>query len=395
MHPPIHRALAALALLGLTASLVCALGAPAAAQPSRPPTPGSWALDAKPDVDLEAQMFAGYRFEDTEAEDFNEFALTRAELGAWLRFNPHLGGELRVEAIRSAGPQSLIGVDGDSLVLRAKRAWAYARVKADPVIIDLRAGLIPDPWIDTLEMSYDLRGISPTAGELTTFFDTSDLGASAIVDLKQGLARLQVAATNGEGRNQAEQNTGKNTTAVLSVQPLRLTLGGEPAALTLLAFYRDGSVGVGKARSNRVGGGVTFTSVYGWAGAEYMRADGVLGRDQQGEALAAWFNAPVWANWVGLVGRFDQFSLNSEADDAARTIISGGIYSDLVYPGRPPDPTRFRVYLIGQREDAGADAGPVPGAPEIASATRVLLLLDIGARATISNSGPRSGRGAP
>ena len=76
--------------------------------------PGSWALADEPEIDLEAQAFAGYRYEGNEAEDFNAYELTRAELGTWLRFNPHLGGELRIEAIRSAGPQSLIGVDGDS-----------------------------------------------------------------------------------------------------------------------------------------------------------------------------------------------------------------------------------------------------------------------------------------
>ncbi|MEL6179432.1 MAG: hypothetical protein AAFS10_10785 [Myxococcota bacterium] len=388
----------------LSPTLICTLllatffwSSSAVAQPATPPqnTPGTWALDAKPDIDLEAQMFSGYRYEDTSAEDFNAFDITRAELGTWLRFNPHLGGEMRIEAIRSAGPQSLLGVDGDSLVLRVKRAWAYTRTKAGPVLLDVRAGLIPDPWVDTLEMGYDLRGISPTAGELSLFFDTSDLGASLIVQLFDGLAQLQVAATNGEGRNQAEQNNGKNTTAVLSVSPLRLKLKGEEAVLTLLGFYRDGSIGVGKVRSNRLGGGVTFVSAYGWAGAEYIQADGVFGREQTGSALAAWANVPILANWLGVVGRYDLINTDTDANDATRTILSGGLYSDLVYPGRPPDPTRFRIYLLAQSEEVGDDAAPAPGAPEIASANRVLILFDIGARATISNSGPRSGRGAP
>ena len=66
----------------------------------------------------------------------SEAALSRAEVGLQIGFASNadrLGGqataeafgELRLEAIRSTTPQSGFGVDGDSLVLRVKRAsWA-------------------------------------------------------------------------------------------------------------------------------------------------------------------------------------------------------------------------------------------------------------------------------
>ena len=57
-----------------------------------------------------------------DARSEGEFALDRSELGTNLWYRPSkwldAGATLRIKAIRSAGPQSLIGIDGDSLLIR-------------------------------------------------------------------------------------------------------------------------------------------------------------------------------------------------------------------------------------------------------------------------------------
>lgn len=65
------------------------------------------------------------------AASFLEFALDRAESGTQLWWRPHwrldTGVATRIEAVRSAGPQSLIGIDGNSLVMRLGQAYGTPR----------------------------------------------------------------------------------------------------------------------------------------------------------------------------------------------------------------------------------------------------------------------------
>lgn len=339
-------------------------------------------VPAQQDLELRlgAEVFSGFVFTNTEAEDFNEFDLTRAEIGADLDWGEHFGGEVRLEAIRSAGPQSLLGVDGDSLVLRVKRAWGKAGVKLGPVAADGRLGLIPDPWIDALQGGYDILGASQTLSERGLFFDTSDLGAQVRASAFDELVELRVAVTNGEGRNQREQNEGKNTTLVVAVRPYNFQLGGGEAVTALLFSYRDGSVGVGTARNHRLAAGLTFTSPLANLGVEFVQAEGYLGQDDlNAEGFGLWANAHVWTPWIGLLLRLDHLSPDSDDADNTQRQITAGLYSDLVEPREDRLDPRLRLYLLFQDESAGDNGGPIPGAPDAAAAQRVMFLLELGA----------------
>jgi len=330
---------------------------------------------------VEGELFGGLDAVFTDAEDFNAFEVQRAELGGLMLWDArHVGGEVRLEAVRSAGSGSLLGIDGDSLVMRLKRAWGYASVPLAPVRIDLRLGLVPDVWIEAVQSSFELRGLGPTLSESGGFFDTSDLGGSVRVDVLDGLATAQVAVTNGEGRNLREQNAGKNTTVTVTLRPWRLTLGGEEAGLWLHGVYRDGSTSVASVIDNRIGGAVAWTSAWVDAGVELVRANGYAGREVDATGLGAWANGYLVRPWLGAVVRYDHLNPDTKLADADRQTLTAGLYTDLVLPALPPDPRQFRLYLVVQDESAGAGAGPIPGRPEVADLTRLMLTLAVGGR---------------
>jgi hypothetical protein len=119
---------------------------------------------------LDSELFTGFRRSALAGgRKLSEFALDRAELGTQMWWRPHwrvdLGVALRVEAVRSAGPQSLIGIDGNSLVMRLAQAYGHGAVHLGPIDIGVRFGQIPERWIEQLEKGYDTRGADPLASD--------------------------------------------------------------------------------------------------------------------------------------------------------------------------------------------------------------------------------------
>lgn len=325
---------------------------------------------------LSAEVFSGLNYVNTQAEDFNSFELTRGEAGLDLRWENY-GGELRMEAVRSAGPQSLLGVDGDSLLMRVKRAWGFGRFDLKFMAVEVRGGLINDSWIDSVQFIYDLRGATATLGERGLFYDTSDLGGEALLDVMDGLVRVRVSATNGEGRNQREQNSGKNTTAVLVVRPLQFKWRGDLTSLNLLASYRDGSAGAASARNHRLAGALIMASSSMGAGFEIIRAQGYLGRAElEAQGLGAWANVSILRPYLGVMARFDQLAPDTNDRDNFQRMLTLGLYSDLGQGSLNPFDPRLRLYLLFQDEKVGDTAGPLPGVPDAADLTRAQLILE-------------------
>lgn len=331
---------------------------------------------------LESQVFVGGEWLSTQEESFQQFFLSRAEAGLWSFWDARrdLGAELRLEAVRSAGPQSVLGVDGDSLVLRVKRGWGFARHHWGPVGAEARLGLIPDPWVDVLVRHYPLRGLSASLSERGLFFDTSDLGAALHLELLEGLAQLRLALTNGQGRNQIEQNSGKNTTALLLLRPLsRPTASGQPMELRLLGAWRDGSQGVGAARDHRLALGALWTSPWADLGAEWIQAWGYLGRGElKARGLGLWGSAPLGLPWLGAALRLDHLLTDVDQPETSQITATGALYVDLAPPAQPPTPRRMRLYLAYSQEVFGQQAGALPGAPALSDVQRVMLLLSVG-----------------
>lgn len=356
----------------LAALTLCALLAAGTSASADEPSPT--AQDSAPTFEVEGQLFGGLWW--ILDEPFSEFDLGRAELTTRFRPVDYAGFELTAEAVRSASAESVLGVDGDSLILRIKRAWAHGGFTAGPVDLEARAGLIPEPWIEALEQGYDFRGLSPLLAERGHFFDTSDLGAAAVVTTWDGQARLHLAFTNGEGRNRIEQNHGKNITAVLSVTPAVLETRQGPGVLGVHVAARDGSVGAAALRNHRLAAGLTWSHPRMNFGVEGARAWGYAGRaarETQGAGL--WAGGTLLQPWVGLVGRADILDMDLSREDTWRFQGTAGVYSDLLDHPDPRRTDRLRLYAAFQMNRASENAAPVPGAADAFDDSRLLLLL--------------------
>lgn len=333
---------------------------------------------------LDGEVFTGFRRSALAGgRKFSEFALDRAELGTQFWWRPHrrvdVGVALRAEAVRSAGPQSLIGVDGNSLVMRLAQAYGHGAIHLGPIDIGVRFGQIPERWIEQLEKGYDTRGADPLPSDRVVMFDRADLGGSLTVSGWKGRFDLDVALTNGEGRAQVELNRGKNTTVIATVRPWRTRHAKGPIALALHGHYRDGSLGIapdgGAGRNHRAGAAITFQSPWAFAGAEYVRAFGYAARPELiSDAVGAWVSAYAYQPWVGVMAKYDHIRQNVDAEDSQAHVATAALFGD-VFGYTLRNRRRVRLYAGYQYEGYGPNAGPVPGSPEAANTHRFMLQL--------------------
>lgn len=329
------------------------------------------------------ELFSSYRYNRVDGDDVNEFVLDRGELGLVLGYDGVAGGEVRIEAIRSAAPGSVMGIDQNSLVVRLKRAWGFAGVQLGPVRVEAQGGLIVDPWIGALERTYAFRDFSPTLAERAQYFDTSDLGGAISASMGEGDAfRLTVAVTNGEGRNQIEQNDGKNLTGVFSARLASFGLAGRRASLWTHLAGRDGSVGTASAQDRRVAGAIALEGgPTRGAGVEVVRAFGLGSRSgQDSQGLAAWLVTdfhPLGVGWGGLAARWDFIDQDLEPEGSWISVVRAGLFAE---PLPATMQERLRIYLAYEGERFGSTAGPFPGSPDAADADRLLVILSLGSQ---------------
>jgi hypothetical protein len=331
-----------------------------------------------PRIFIDGQVFSGFEYLSAEGGDgdatFNEFVVNRAELGLAAEHTAGratFGGFFRAEAVRAANPESVVGVAGNSLVMRVKAAFGAGRYDLGVGALEARLGLVLDPWIELVEARYDLRGASPLLAERGDFFDTSDLGATVSFDAPW--LRVVVGAQNGEGRNEVEQNEGKNL--IVAARGRVVRLDGLEAEVDLHAGYRWGSLGVGEARAHRVVGGATFHAPAYGGGVEYVMASGYADRgDVDADGLGVWAHGAIVPEWLGLLARFDRLNANADADDATVMRILGGLYLDPV--GHDPM-GRLRLYALYVQDTYGDDAGSVPGVPGASSAQTIILRVEL------------------
>lgn len=333
---------------------------------------------------LDTELFAGFRRSALAGgRKFSEFALDRAELGTQLWWRPHwrldTGAATRIEAVRSAGPQSLIGIDGNSLVMRLAQAYGHAAVHLGPISIGLRGGLVPERWLEQVEKGYDTRGVDPLASDRTVMFDRADLGATLTVSGWNSRVELDASITNGEGRAQQELNRGKNTTLILTARPLRRRLARGPLALAIHGLYRDGSYGLAldgaAGRNHRIAAALTFQSPWAFAGAEYVRALGFNARpDLVSDTLGAWASAYLFRHYLGIMASYAHIRQDVATPDTQVNVLTAGLFGD-AFGYLLRNRRRLRLHAGYQYEGYGAAAGPVPGAPEAATTHRFMLQL--------------------
>ena len=131
-----------------------------------------------------------------------------------------VGARVLLEATRSASEGALLGVSGNSLVLRLREAYATYKFREHDtgrrLSGEARIGIIPMAVVGEVDGTFLSRAAGPGAIELSGVLPAADLGASLRLRNFNGIGHswIQIAATNGDGYTQKEFNRGDRTSVV-------------------------------------------------------------------------------------------------------------------------------------------------------------------------------------
>lgn len=351
---------------------------PALVAPRRTVPPGTYTPWAPPQrgtrtgVFLGAQVFSGWVVSSSEtgANLAHQFFLERAEVGGGFQFNRTFAGLVRLETYRAA----------DGLMPRLRLAYGAFSPQVDawgaPLHFDVRAGLVPEIWLESLEGRYGLRGLMALPSERLGLVNVSDLGVSAGVNLADGLVDIRAQFVNGEGHTALETGMPKNLSALVIVRPLsadvlddRLEVGGQIGA-------REGGVGATGVADRRVQGALFASHGLFHLGAEANMAFGVNGdADRTVVLMGGWGDAAIVPGWLSVLARYDFLLGNVDGSDALGHDLVVGLFSDFGVQ-RAPVLRRMRLYTTFEARAVGAGAGPLPNLPPPGTELRGLVVLE-------------------
>ncbi len=288
-----------------------------------PPTEAATRTDAQVRAGLE--VFAQYSYRNTGGPGdnrtwFHVFDVPRvhgAIEGSWERAR----GRVVIEAVRSASEGALLGVAGDSLVLRVREGYgAYRPIDA----LEIAAGVVPTLTVPELDGTWMLRAVAPSGLESSGLASPADLGARASFELPAGHGRLSAGAFNGEGYASRELNRGKNLEGAAEIHPLA---SGALRPLGVFGSYTSGSTGTTLARADRATGGLVWQDARVRGGAFFTYAWGVAQLGTQRAIVASAFVRVEPVRRVLLGARADHVvrDVGGEPRDALTTLwIAGG-----------------------------------------------------------------------
>jgi hypothetical protein len=223
-------------------------------------------------VQLGLEAFVGYDLKvaptATGTEWFHDFEIPRAHASMTGIYGP-VTARLVLEAVRSASEGALLGVAGDSFVMRLREASAGYRLGR---WLAIDAGVVPTLTIPELDGTFALRAVAATPTERTGLGSPADLGATARFNFPDGYGFVAAGAYNGEGYNQRELNRGKNLEAALELHPAP---GTSARPLAVFASFVNGSTGTGSAKANRLTTALLWQGRRVRAGADFVHAWGV------------------------------------------------------------------------------------------------------------------------
>lgn len=219
------------------------------------------------------ELFAQYAYRNTTGLDgnnrfFHVFDVPRVHAaveGEWQTVR----GRVVVEATRSAAEGSLVGVAGDSLVLRVREAYAAYRPFG---ILEVSGGVVPTLTVPNLDGTWMMRPVAPSVLEANGLLPPADVGGRIRAELPAGYGFVAIAAYNGEGYTSRELNRGKNVEGAAEIHPLP---HGALAPLGVFGSFTGGSTGTALARANRLVTGLVWQGDVVRAGAFFAHAWGI------------------------------------------------------------------------------------------------------------------------
>jgi len=289
------------------------------------------------------------------------------------------GARLVLAGVRSGGPDSYVGVAGESIVPQFQ--VAEARYRAASLALTVAAGLVDDPWVTSANASWDLRATGPGVGEAQGWLDRSDLGGAAAWTSRDRWLSVAATATTGEGLERRERNNGQDTAGLVTVRPLA---GRDDRAelMELQLYGREGSRGLGAARDHRAGARLTHRSPWVAGGIEWLQSWGVQGDAMRTpRALSGWAQLtpptlPTLA-WI----RLDHVDEQPGTPDTRAIRSSAGLGLGLPTnsEGSPP----IRMVLGWDRETRDAAVATLSGAMSTTRADAIFIQLDLRAREAV------------
>ncbi|MEZ4439819.1 MAG: hypothetical protein R3B72_12060 [Polyangiaceae bacterium] len=281
-----------------------------------------WTDYVSPGVDIIGQYGVSLRKVNGETDWFHEFEIPRI-FGTITGHYEELEARLVVESVRSSSEGALIGVAGDSFVIRLREAYAgYTAFEH----LELKLGLVRTLTIPALQRGWDTRAISAVGTQRVAYASPADLGATARGLLPEGFGWVGVGAYNGEGYNRRELNRGKNVEIAAEIHPLAFIEAVEP--LGLFFSYVSGSTGVALARQNRFTGAVMWTMDRLGVGASVVYAQGVQDRGEtKGALVEGWVRGEPYDN-VLLAAQVAQWwrDLDAPERDTVLTVTGAAGY---------------------------------------------------------------------
>lgn len=175
--------------LALTLAPATALAQTAPMQAPNATAAGSTGIAVRPGVEVFAQYAARFTNTDSGTDAVHDFDVPRTHASLSASYE-HVRARVVLEAVRSASEGSLLGVAGDSLILRLREAWGGWQSPR----VDVRAGVAPTLVLPEIEPTWGLRAVAPTPLESTRLIAPADLGVTVRVALPGGRGALAVGA---------------------------------------------------------------------------------------------------------------------------------------------------------------------------------------------------------
>ena len=256
-------------------------------------------------------------------------------------------GRLVIEGVRSASEGALIGVAGNSMVLRAREAFAAYTLS----IVEGSAGIVPKLTLSEIDGTWMLRAVAIAPEEAHGFHSPADVGATLRATLPQGYGFVALGGYNGEGYQHRELNRGKNGEVAASIHPVPR---GALAPLAVFASYELGSTGTGLARADRATGALLWQGKLLRAGVAVTHAWGLA---DDGSRRALLLDAFIRAEPVSdllLGARGAHFVRDARTSGDALTTVDLAVGYRLARP--------LEVFVAGTRSQPSSRAeDSVPG----------------------------------
>lgn len=220
-----------------------------------------------------SELFANYTRRtsgDAVGTGDDRFELSRLHLASRYE-RGRVTARVVIEGTRSTADGALVGVAGDSFVLRAREAYAEVRM---PYEFGVRAGMVPTLTIPEIEGTWLLRAVAAVPLEQLRFASPADLGAQARWTFPQRFGALAASVTNGEGYTSRELDTRKSGEIALTLRPLA---GAGWTELALFASASRGTIGVSSARNDRATAALLWQGAWLRTGLSYTLAWGLAG----------------------------------------------------------------------------------------------------------------------